>query len=94
MSEHDRLDIVYHLDMVDEAILSIDEDKSVSETIRMIHRFKPHNELIFCNGGDRDASNSPEVKICSEYGIRFVQNLGKKIRSSSEFTGLVEVIDE
>ena len=90
MDEHDRLEIVYHLDMVDEAILSIDEDKSVCETIRMIHRFKPMDKLIFCNGGDRDASNSPEVKVCSELGIEFTQGLGKKIRSSSEMTGLVE----
>jgi len=90
MDERDRLEIIYHLDMVDEAILSIDEDKSVSETIKMIHRFKPMNKLFFCNGGDRDASNSPEVKVCSEYGIEFVQYLGKKIRSSSDMTGLVE----
>ena len=90
MDERDRLDIVYNLEMVDEAILACDEDKSVSETIRLLHRFKPMNELIFCNGGDRDASNSPEVKVCSEHGIRFIQNLGKKIRSSSELTGLVE----
>ena len=90
MDEHDRLEIVYHLDMVDEAILAVDEDKSVCETIRMIHRFKPMDKLIFCNGGDRDASNSPEVKVCSELGIEFTQGLGKKIRSSSEMTGLVE----
>ena len=90
MDEHDRLEIVYHMDMVDEAILACDEDKSVSETIKMIHRFKPMNKLIFCNGGDRDASNSPEVKVCSELGIEFIQGLGKKIRSSSEMTGLVE----
>jgi cytidyltransferase-like protein len=90
MIEHDRLEIVYHLDMVDEAIISIDEDKSVCETIKMIHRFKPMDKLIFCNGGDRDASNSPEVKVCGELGIDFQQGLGKKIRSSSEFSGLVE----
>ena len=90
MIEHDRLEIVYHLDMVDEAILSIDEDKSVCETIKMIHRFKPMDKLIFCNGGDRDASNSPEVKVCGELGIDFQQGLGKKIRSSSEYSGLVE----
>ena len=90
MIEHDRLEIVYHLDMVDEAILSIDEDKSVCETIKMIHRFKPMDKLIFCNGGDRDASNSPEVKVCGELGIDFQQGLGKKIRSSSEFSGLIE----
>ena len=90
MDEKDRLEIIFHLDMVDEAILSCDKDKSVCETIRMIHRFKPMDKLIFCNGGDRDASNSPEVKVCSELGIEFIQNLGKKIRSSSELTGLVE----
>ena len=90
MIEHDRLEIVYHLDMVDEAIISIDEDKSVCETIKMIHRFKPMDKLIFCNGGDRDASNSPEVKVCGELGIDFQQGLGKKIRSSSEYSGLIE----
>ena len=90
MDEHDRLEIVFHLDMVDEAILACDEDKSVSDTIRMIHRMKPMDKLIFCNGGDRDASNSPEVKVCGELGIDFQQGLGKKIRSSSDMTGLVE----
>ena len=90
MDERDRLEIVYHLDMVDEAILAVDEDKSVCETIRMSHRMKPMDKLVFCNGGDRDASNSPEVKVCSELGIDFQQGLGKKIRSSSDMTGLVE----
>ena len=90
MDEQDRLEIVFHLDMVDEAILAVDEDKSVCETIRSIKRMKPFNELVFCNGGDRDASNSPEVQVCGELGIDFQQGLGKKIRSSSDMTGLVE----
>ena len=90
MDEKDRLEIVFHLDMVDEAILAVDEDKSVSETIKSIKRMKPFNELVFCNGGDRDASNSPEVQVCGELGIDFQQGLGKKIRSSSDMTGLVE----
>jgi len=90
MDEKDRLEIVFHLDMVDEAILAQDKDKSVSETIEVINRMKPFDKLIFCNGGDRDASNSPEVQVCGELGIDFQQGLGKKIRSSSEFTGLVE----
>jgi len=90
MDEKDRLEIIFHLDMVDEAILAEDTDKSVSQTIRTIKSFKPFDELVFCNGGDRDASNSPEVKVCGELGIDFQQGLGKKIRSSSEMTGLVE----
>ena len=36
MDEQDRLEIVFHLDMVDEAILAVDEDKSVCETIKSI----------------------------------------------------------
>ena len=90
MDEQDRLEIVFHLDMVDEAILAEDKDKSVSETIKAIKRMKPFDELVFCNGGDRDASNSPEVQVCGELGIDFQQGLGKKIRSSSDMTGLVE----
>jgi len=90
MDEKDRLEIVFHLDMVDEAIIAEDEDKSVTETIRTIKRMKPFDELVFCNGGDRDASNSPEVQVCGELGIDFQQGLGKKIRSSSDMTGLVE----
>tara|TARA_B100000459_G_scaffold142722_1_gene103600 strand:+ start:320 stop:790 length:471 start_codon:yes stop_codon:yes gene_type:complete len=92
MSEKDRLEIVYHLDMVDEAILSCDKDKSVCETIRMIKRMKPMDELIFCNGGDRqiDQNNIFEFKVCQELEIPMVDGLGDKIRSSSEYTGLVE----
>jgi cytidyltransferase-like protein len=90
MDEKDRLEIIFHLDMVDEAILAEDKDKSVCETIRTIKRMKPFDELVFCNGGDRDASNSPEVQVCGELGIDFQQGLGKKIRSSSDMTGLVE----
>ena len=92
MSEHDRLEIVYHLDMVDEAILSCDKDKSVCETIRMIKRMKPMDELTFCNGGDRqiDQNNIFEFKVCQELEIPMVDGLGDKIRSSSEYTGLVQ----
>ena len=90
MIEKDRMEIVYHLDMVDEVLLSVDNDKTVCKSIEMVAQFKPYHDLVFCNGGDRDASNSPEVKVCSELGIEFQQGLGKKIRSSSEFTGLVE----
>jgi len=92
MLEKDRMEIVYHLDMVDEAILSCDKDKSVCETIRMIKRMKPMDELIFCNGGDRqiDQNNIFEFKVCQELEIPMVDGLGDKIRSSSEYTGLVE----
>ena len=90
MDEQDRLEIIFHLDMVDEAILASDTGKDVVETIMSINNFKPFNKLIFCNGGDRNATNSPEYEACQELGIEWVDNLGEKIRSSSSLTGLVE----
>ena len=90
MEQYDRLEIVFHLDMVDEAILSVDEDKTVCKSLELVAQFKPHAELTFCNGGDRHFGDIPEAKVCSKLDIKMVDGLGEKIRSSSEFTGLVE----
>ena len=90
MDERDRLEIVFHLDMVDEVILSIDEDKTVCKSIEMIAQFKPYAEITFCNGGDRHFGDIPEAEVCSKLKIKMVDGLGEKIRSSSDMTGLVE----
>ena len=84
----ERADIVRHLDMVDAVISWDDADDSACGAIAKCLEIS--TEVIFCNGGDRDASNSPEVQVCGELGIDFQQGLGKKIRSSSDMTGLVE----
>ena len=90
MNERDRLEIVYNLECVDEVLLSDDTDKSVSKSLRLVSQFKPMAELIFAKGGDRNFGEVPEVKTCGELGIEMVDNLGKKIRSSSDLTGLYE----
>ena len=82
MDEKDRVAIVEALSVVDEVFLSIDEDKSVCASLEAI---KPH---IFANGGDRSVGEVPESPICSKYGIKMVDQLGEKIRSSSDLTGL------
>lgn len=82
MCEDDRLQIVSQIKGVDEAILSIDEDKTVCKTLDLI---KPD---VFANGGDRSNSEIPEFKICKENGTQVVDGLGSKIRSSSELTGI------
>jgi len=92
MLEKDRMEIVYHLDMVDEVLLSCDEDASVCKSLEIIAQFKPYAELIFCKGGDRHFGEVPESELCYKLGIKMVDGLGEKIRSSSEFTGLVEVV--
>ena len=82
MDEKDRVAIVEALSVVDEVFLSIDEDKSVCASLEAI---KPH---IFANGGDRSVGEVPETPICDKYGIKMVDQLGEKIRSSSDLTGL------
>ena len=85
MDEADRVKIVQALGIVDEAFLSIDEDKSVCASLDAI---KPD---IFANGGDRNTDEVPESVVCKKHGIEMVDGLGGKIRSSSELTGLKEV---
>ena len=82
MKEADRVKIIQALRVVDEVLLSIDQDSTVCESLRHI------NPDIFANGGDRTNDEAPEVKICKELGIQVVDNLGEKIRSSADLTGL------
>ena len=82
MNENDRLEIIKSLSIVDNAILSIDQDKSVSKTLEKI---QPD---IFGNGGDQIKGSILEEETCIRNNIKIVDQLGKKIRSSSEITGL------
>ena len=82
MNENDRLEIIKSLSIVDNAFLSIDQDKSVSRTLEKI---KPN---IFGNGGDQIKGSILEEDTCIRNNIKIVDQLGKKIRSSSEITGL------
>ena len=85
MDEKDRVEIVRSLEMVDEAFLSIDDDKSVCKSLEKI---KPH---IFANGGDRSTGEVPESTVCKKYNIQMTDGLGDKIRSSSDLTGLTQI---
>ena len=85
MKENDRMKIILALECVDEVFLSIDKDKSQCESLKHL---KPD---IFAKGGDRTSKEIPESKICKELGIKIIDGLGKKIRSSSKLTGLKEI---
>ena len=84
MLADERLLIIKQLRLVDHAILSIDTDKTVSMTIKNIHKkYSSKLNLFFANGGDQDNSSIPESKICSKLGIGLIDNLGGKVQSSS-----------
>ncbi|MAG50380.1 cytidyltransferase [archaeon] len=78
MKQEERAKIVKALKCVDEVFISIDKDRSVCKSLEKI---KPH---IFANGGDRHTGNIPESDICEKHGIKRIDELGKKIQSSSK----------
>ena len=85
MNQEDRMKIIAALKCVDEVFLSIDKDKTQCESLKYL---KPH---IFAKGGDRMSNEIPESRVCKELGIRIVDQLGEKIRSSSALTGMKEI---
>ena len=88
MPEGERIEIIRSIGIVDNVILSIDTDESVSRTLSFLSTFCPGDKLIFAKGGDRHAEEIPENKTCKKYNIEIVDGLGNKIQSSSELTKL------
>ena len=87
MNEDERLLIVSSLKMVNFDMVSIDEDRTVSETLRALYvraiAKDPKWEIAFANGGDQNNNSIPEARICQELGIHLIEGLGDKIQSSS-----------
>ncbi len=82
--EDERLFIVQHIKEVDQAFLSIDQDRTVCKTIEMLYsQFGESHQLAFANGGDQNNNSIPEVPICQALGIELIDGLGAKIQSSS-----------
>lgn len=82
--EDERLFIIQHIKEVDQAFLSIDEDRTVCKTLEMLHaQFGNQCHLAFANGGDQNNDSIPEVTICQSLGIELIDGLGEKIQSSS-----------
>lgn len=82
--EKERVFIVESLRLVDKCYLSIDIDRTVIESIKMIfNEFGNEYQLAFANGGDQNNDTIPERLICEELGIELIDGLGGKIQSSS-----------
>jgi len=96
MGEEERIEIVRALRDVDEAVLSIDEDRSVRRTLENIATQHAGTTVVFANGGDRDSrTDIPETEVCERLGIelRFGVGGAEKVNSSSNITRLLGVDD-
>jgi D-beta-D-heptose 7-phosphate kinase/D-beta-D-heptose 1-phosphate adenosyltransferase len=82
--EEERMLIVSNIKAVDKAILSIDQDRTVCQTIAKIAEdYGEYYELGFANGGDQNNDTIPERPICKQKGVQLIDGLGDKIQSSS-----------
>jgi cytidyltransferase-like protein len=82
--EKERMMIVSNIKAVDKAILSIDTDRTVCATIKMIaQQFGKEFELGFANGGDQNNDTIPEKPVCEQMSVALIDGLGDKIQSSS-----------
>ncbi len=96
MDQWNRMDVVQTLRDVDEAVLSIDTDRTVVKTLEKIARVYTSEDfrilfgeftMIFANGGDRDSEKAiPETDVCTTYGIKMRFGIGgaDKTFSSSD----------
>jgi cytidyltransferase-like protein len=84
LDQNERMKIVAALHAVNEVVLSIDTDSSVSKTLRMIADDKCL-PMRFFNSGDRSPDNqsSKEDEVCRELGIEQVFLDLPKVNSSS-----------
>ena len=90
--EEERLLIVSNIKAVDKAVLSVDKDRTVCKSIRMLfERYGEDYDLAFANGGDQNNETIPEIPVCKALGVALIDGLGDKIRSSSELTGLTQI---
>ena len=82
--ETERMIIVSNIKAVDKAILSIDTDRTVCATIKMIaEQFGKTFDLGFANGGDQNNDTIPERSVCEKMNVALIDGLGDKIQSSS-----------
>ena len=77
----ERETIINNLNMVD-SVISFDDDEigSCSNALEKIKKMFPDDRIIFCNGGDRDKTNIPEMKI---EGIEFEFAVGGSDKKNS-----------
>ena len=73
-----------NLKAVNQAILSVDENRTVYVTLEKIAKeYGDSFELAIANGGDQNNDTIPERPICEKMSIALIDVLVDKIQSSS-----------
>lgn len=84
LPEQNRIRLIQALRDVDESLVAIDQDPTVTQTLKLIAEKYPNDELIFANGGDRDSEKAiPETDVCKQYNIAMVFGVGGTEKADS-----------
>lgn len=84
IDEADRLRIVQALRVVDEAMIAVDDDRTVCASIETIAEANPDHRIVFANGGDRDSGAAvPETEVCARHGIEMIFDMGGNTKRDS-----------
>lgn len=91
MSEEMRKTVLESIKYVDEVIYFDDSDGSARDAILRVREMYPGKRICFCNGGDRNKDNIPEMDI-EDNKVKFVFGCGGdyKTASSSELMHIVK----
>lgn len=82
MPWNERLCVINNLAMIDEVYTFDDQDGSARHFIQQVRAHYPDAELIFANGGDRTATNIPEMDV-EDSNIEFVFGVGGEDKKNS-----------
>lgn len=84
LAEDERIEVVRALRAVDQAVLAVDEDRTVCRTLEQVAQAHPGCKIIFANGGDRASSAVvPETSVCERYGIEMLFDIGGATKANS-----------
>ena len=88
--ENFRLKIVSSLKVVDNVMLSVDQDGSVCESIKEItwrikEKYWEDTIIYFWKGWDRFSWNIPEVQVCKDLWIEIKDGLWAKTHNSRDY---------
>lgn len=84
LNEQNRERLIGALRVVDEVVVSVDEDLTVVRTLAMIANQNEGSEIIFANGGDRASEKEvPETEVCRNYNIEMVFGVGGMNKADS-----------
>lgn len=84
VDENDRLRVVKALRVVDDAMVSVDDDATVCASIEHLAKQYPDHRVIFGNGGDRVSDALvPESDVCARYGVEMIFDLGGATKHDS-----------